>query len=124
MYQATRWKVGSKDDIKDAEHLLKYINNCSKDGIKWKINEDIRISAFFESSGDIDEESKAKGGYVISSGSKRYGGSIEARSYTSKLNGWIRNVFIPWNATRSSIYKRIVRRAAGLKSITYTSFRR
>ena len=40
-----------------------------------------------DSSGGIDSESKAKGGYVISLRDKGFGGPIESRSFTSKFNG-------------------------------------
>ena len=84
---ATRCKIGSTEDIIDVEQVLKYINSCKADGIKLKINGNISISVFVDSSGGIDSESKAKGGYVISLGDKGFGGPIESRSYTSKFNG-------------------------------------
>jgi hypothetical protein len=52
-----------------------------------KINGDIRVCTFVDSSGGNDEQSKARAGYVTSIGSEGYGGPIEASAFRSKTNG-------------------------------------
>ena len=84
---ASHAKIGSKADIKDAIRVLKYICGYKKDGIKLKINGDIQLSVFVDSSGSIHPDMRGHGGYVISLGSKCYGGPVDVSSSKAKTNG-------------------------------------
>jgi hypothetical protein len=84
---ATRSKFGNDVDYSDALQVLKYINSCKENSIRLKINGNIRIVAFVDSSSNIHPDMRGHGGYVISLGDECYGGPVEVSSSRAKLNG-------------------------------------
>jgi len=74
-------------DYNDALQVLRYINSCKENCVRLKINGNIRLAVFVDSSCNIHADLKGHGGYVISTGDECYGGPVEVSSSRAKLNG-------------------------------------
>jgi len=83
---ATMCKRANKLDFDDANHLLQYINNHKDDYIRLKIEGNVQLSVFVDSSSSLYYDGKGHGGHVIILGNS-YGGPVEVCSNKSKLVG-------------------------------------
>ena len=77
---ATHSRNATMDDFHDAMQVLKFINGTKDEGITLKINGEVRISVFVDSSSGAYSDTRGHGGHVISLGSECYGGPIEVYS--------------------------------------------
>ena len=65
---ATHNRVATVDDLNDAVQVLKFINGSKDDGVRLKINGEIRISVFVDSSSGTYSDTRGHGGFVVSLG--------------------------------------------------------
>ena len=65
---ASQCKYGTKEDYEDAMHLLAYISNNKSEYVKIKIDGEIQLSAFVDSSANLYKDTRGHGGYIISCG--------------------------------------------------------
>ena len=65
-----RSKTGKEEDLVDASQLLSYIHATKHEGIRLKVNGDTRVRVLVDSSRGSEEHTKARAGYLTSTGSK------------------------------------------------------